>query len=65
MEETKENPNCITKAFEEHPIFIFKEEKNNKKQYYFRAIDVGKALGISNIHTSIQNFDEDECVIKN
>lgn len=64
MEEVKENPNCITKAFEEHPIFIFKEEKNEKKMYYFKALDVGKALNIVNIRTSIQNFDEDEVVVR-
>jgi hypothetical protein len=31
MEEIKENANCITKAFENHPVFIFEEILNDKK----------------------------------
>ena len=64
MENHDENPNCIMKAFEEHPIFIFTEEINNKKQYYFKANDIAKALDIVNIRVSIQNYDDDEVVIR-
>jgi prophage antirepressor-like protein len=64
MEEHKENANCIVKAFEEHPIFIFSEEIDDKKQYYFKANDIGKALDIVNIRVSIQNYDDDEVVVR-
>ena len=41
------------------------EDINNKKVYYFKASDIGKALGIVNIHSTIQNYeDEDERVIR-
>ena len=62
---TEENPNQIIKVFENHPIFIFKDvNESNKKQYYFKANDGGKVLDIVNIRTSIQNFDEDETVVR-
>jgi prophage antirepressor-like protein len=64
MDEIIEDTNCITKAFENHPIFIFKEMVDNKKQYYFRASDVGKVLDIVNVRVSIQNYDEDEVVVR-
>lgn len=64
MTEIKQNPNLITKAFENHPIFIFKEEVENKKQYYFKADDIGKVLDIVNIRASIQNFNESERGVK-
>lgn len=55
------NPNQIIRVFEDHSVFIFKEtDDENKKQFYFKASDVGKILDIVNIRTSIQNFDEDE-----
>lgn len=63
-EEKKENPNCIVKAFENNPISILHEEINNKKEYYFKATDVAKVLGISQIRSSIQNFDDDEKVVR-
>jgi hypothetical protein len=44
---------------------ILHEDINNKKVYYFKASDIGKALGIVNIHSTIQNYeDEDERVIR-
>lgn len=65
MDNIIESPNCIAKAFENHPIFIFNKEINNKKVYYFKASDVGLALGISNIRPSLQNFTEKEkCINK-
>lgn len=58
-----ESANCIAKAFENHKVFIFNEEINNKQQYYFRASDVGDIIGIVNIRSSTQNFTEKErCV---
>jgi prophage antirepressor-like protein len=57
----EENPNQIMRVFENHPIFILKEvDENNKKQFYFKAADVGKILDIKNIHSSIQYFNEKE-----
>ena len=65
IEEIKEDNNCIVKAFENNPIAILHEDINNKKVYYFKASDIGKALGIVNIHSTIQNYeDEDERVIR-
>jgi prophage antirepressor-like protein len=64
IEEIKEDNNCIVKAFENNPISIIKEEKDNKKIYCFKASDIGKALNIVNIRTSIQNFDGDEVVVR-
>lgn len=61
---TDNNSNIIIKAFENHPIFIFNEKVNSKNQYYFKALDIGKALDITNMSTSIQNFDEDERVLR-
>jgi prophage antirepressor-like protein len=63
-EEIKEDNNCIVKAFENNPISIITEEINNKKEYYFKASDIGKALNIVNIRTSIMNFDRDEVVVR-
>jgi prophage antirepressor-like protein len=62
-EEIKEDNNCIIKAFENHPISIINEQYGDKKTYYFKASDIGKALNLSNIRASIQNFDEDEQVV--
>jgi prophage antirepressor-like protein len=65
IEEIKEDNNCIVKAFENNPISIVTEDINNKKVYCFKASDIGKALGIVNIHSTIQNYeDEDERVIR-
>ena len=64
IEEVKANPNCIVKAFENNPISILHEEINNKKEYYFKAIDVAKVLCISQVRSSIQNFDDDEKVVR-
>jgi prophage antirepressor-like protein len=63
-EEIKEDNNCIVKAFENNPISIIAEEINNKKLYCFKASDIGKALNIVNIRTSIMNFDGDEVVVR-
>jgi hypothetical protein len=65
IEEIKEDNNCIIKAFENNPIAILHENNGTKKIYYFKASDIGKALGIINIHSTIQNYeDEDERVIR-
>ena len=65
IEEIKEDNNCIVKAFENNPISIITENIDNKKIYCFKASDIGKALGIVNIHSTIQNYeDEDERVIR-
>jgi prophage antirepressor-like protein len=64
IEDSKENPNCIVKAFENNPISILHEEINNKKEYYFKATDIAKVLCISQIRSSIQNFDDDEKVVR-
>lgn len=60
IEEIKTDNNCIIKAFENNPISILHEDINNKKVYYFKASDVGKVLGIINIHSTIQNYEEDD-----
>ena len=66
IEEIKEDNNCIVKAFENNPIAILQEDTNNKKVYYFKASDVGKVLGIVNIRSTIQNYEEeDERVVRN
>jgi prophage antirepressor-like protein len=64
IEEIKEDNNCIVKAFENNPIAILQEDINNKKIYYFKASDIGKALNLSNIAVSIQSYDEDEKVLR-
>jgi prophage antirepressor-like protein len=64
-EEIKEDNNCIVKAFENNPISIVTEDINSKKIYYFKASDIGKALGIVNIRSTIQNYDDDERVVRN
>lgn len=64
IEEIKDDNTCIVKAFENNPISILNEEKENKKIYYFKASDIGKALNLTNIAVSIQNYDEDERVIR-
>ena len=63
-EEIKIDNNCIVKAFENNPIAILQEDINNKKVYCFKAADIGKALNLSNIRASIQNYDEDEQVVR-
>jgi len=66
IEEIKTDNNCIVKAFENNPIAILQEDTNNKKVYYFKASDVGKVLGIVNIRSTIQNYEnEDERVVRN
>ena len=64
IEEIKDDNNCIVKAFENNPIVILHEDINNKKIYYFKESDIGKALGIVNIRSTIQNYDDDERVIR-
>jgi prophage antirepressor-like protein len=64
-EEIKEDNNCIVKAFENNPIAILHEDINSKKIYYFKASDIGKALNIVNIRSTIQNYDDDERVVRN
>ena len=64
IEEIKEDNNCIVKAFENNPISILKEDNGDKKVYYFKASDIGKALNLSNIRASIQNYDGGEQVVR-
>jgi len=64
IEEIKTDNNCIVKAFENNPISILEEDLDNKRVYYFKASDVGKVLNLSNIRVSIQNYDEDEQVVR-
>lgn len=64
IKEIKTDNNCIVKAFENNPIAILHEDINNKKVYYFKAADIGKVLGILNIRQSIQNYDDDERVVR-
>ena len=63
-EEIREDNNCIVKAFENNPISIITENIDDKKIYCFKASDIGKALNIVNIRTSITNFDGDEVVVR-
>jgi prophage antirepressor-like protein len=63
-EEFKEDNNCIVKAFENNPIAILQEDVNSKKVYWFKASDIGKALNLVNIRTSIMNYDEDERTVR-
>ena len=64
IEEIKIDNNCIVKAFENNPISILEEDINNKRVYYFKASDIGKALNLTNIRVSIQHYDEDEQVVR-
>jgi len=64
IEEIKIDNNCIVKAFENNPISILEEDIDNKRVYYFKASDIGKALNLCNIRVSIQNYDEDEQVVR-
>ena len=52
------------KSFDNNPISILHEEIDNKKMYYFKASDIGKALKLTNISVSIQSYDDDERVIR-
>jgi prophage antirepressor-like protein len=63
-EEIKTDNNCIIKAFENNSITILQEENKNKKIYCFKGNDIGKAVGIVNIHSTIQNYEENERVIR-
>ena len=60
IEEIKQDNNCIIKAFENNPISIIHEELDGKKNYWFKAADIGIALNLSNIRVSIQSYDDDE-----
>jgi|688.fasta_scaffold30666_7 prophage antirepressor-like protein len=64
IEEIKTDNNCIVKAFENNPISILEENIDDKKIYCFKANDVAKTLDILNIRQSIQNYDEDERVVR-
>ena len=57
METEITDPNCIVKAFQNKSISIIKDENN---KYYFRGSDVAKALEITNVRSSIQNFTSKE-----
>lgn len=64
IEEIKTDNNCIVEAFENNPISILEENIDDKRIYCFKANDVAKALDILNIRQSIQNYDEDERVVR-
>ena len=66
IEEIKTDNNCIIKAFENCDISILQENtvNNDRKTYYFKASDIGKALNLANIRQSIQNYDSDEQVVR-
>ena len=64
IEEIKTDNNCIVKAFENNPISIIEENVDNQKLYCFKANDIAKVLDILNIRQSIQNYDEDERVVR-
>ena len=57
METEITDPNCIVKAFQNKNISIIKDKDN---KYYFRGSDVAKALEITNVRSSIQNFTNKE-----
>ena len=50
------DPNCIIKAFQKNNILILKD----KNKYFFRGSDIANALGITNIRSSIQNYNDKE-----
>jgi prophage antirepressor-like protein len=55
----------VKKTVKLHLILTIFKVVNNKKVYYFKASDIGNALGIVNIRTTIQNYeDEDERVVR-
>ena len=55
----------MKKTVKLHLILTIFKVVNNKKVYYFKASDIGNALGIVNIRTTIQNYeDEDERVVR-
>lgn len=56
----EENADCIMKAFQEHPIFIYEETSDDNKIHYYRASDIGNLLELTNIRVSIQNFSKTE-----
>lgn len=64
IEEIKTDNNCIIKAFENNNITILQEKINNKQIHWFKSTDIGKALELSNIYASVQNFDDDEKGLK-
>lgn len=64
-EETKAHRQISLKyfraKFEEQPIIIMLcEEIENRKEYYFKAVDICAALGLTNVKKVIDKFDEDE-----
>jgi hypothetical protein len=58
------NAACIVKGFQNIDVSILKEASGDKTKCYFRATDVGKALGLVNVHTSIQCYEDDEKVLR-
>ncbi len=60
----EQDPNCIIKAFENTNVYILQENIDNKIHYYFKASDIGEILELTNIRVSVQNYDEDEKVVR-
>lgn len=58
------DPNCIIKAFSNNKISILKEETNNKFNYWFKSTDIATTLDLTNIYSSVQNYDENEKCLK-
>ena len=59
-EEIRKDNNCIVKAFQNQNVSIIQENNEGISKYHFRGTDIAKALGITNIRSSIQNFTDKE-----
>lgn len=53
----------IVKAFQNNELTIHVTIQGSYEEPLFRASDIGAVLGITNIHTSIKDFDQTEKVI--
>jgi len=53
----------VVKAFNNNELHTEIIIKGTKEEPLFRASDVGAILGLTNIHASIQNFNEKQKVI--
>lgn len=66
LDEVESTNNIFSKTFKDFNVKILTEEKDNKKIYYlFKAADIGKVLGIKNMRSSIQDFNNEESIIRN
>ena len=61
--ETDTNTNILTKVFENYEIEImYTNIDENKKEFYFKANDIGTILNIKKMTKSVHEFDDDERV---